>query len=69
MIAVIRSSREMAVTLRTLELGYGVDISGAVGLAGAELQAWLEQTEERLFQQSFDDLFAIRKATDEGDSQ
>lgn len=41
----------MQITLKTLEREFGVDISDAAGLAGAELNAWCEKAEDRIFEQ------------------
>lgn len=52
----VRSEQEMRITLRRLALEFGVDITPAQGLAGLELEAWLGQAEDRLFEQLYKEL-------------
>jgi len=46
-----RSDQEMQITLQTMALQFGVDITPARGLRGSELEAWLNQAEDELFDQ------------------
>ena len=40
----------LLVTLRTLELDFGVDISGAEGLSGDALRDWVDDADDVLFE-------------------
>ena len=44
-----RSETEMHITLRRLALEFGIDTTSAQALAGLELEAWLNEAEDRLF--------------------
>ena len=44
-----RSAEEMQLTLARLSDVFGVDTTPAQGLSGAELAAWLEQAEDKVF--------------------
>lgn len=57
-----RTEEEMQITLRRLALEFEVDTAPAQGLAGLELEAWLDQVEDRLFEQLYAGLHA-RKET------
>ena len=46
-----RSDEEMQITLQALVLQFGVDIAPARGLRSSELEAWLSQAEDELFDQ------------------
>ncbi|WP_156391461.1 hypothetical protein [Acidovorax sp. Root70] len=41
----------MQITLQALVLQFGVDAAPARGLRGLELEAWLNQVEDELFEQ------------------
>lgn len=49
----VRSEEEMQITLQALNLQFGVDTTPARGLCGSELEAWLNQAEDELFDQLF----------------
>ena len=51
-----RTADEMQLTLARLAGEFGVDIAPAQGLAGAALAAWLEQTEDQVFQRELAEL-------------
>ena len=51
-----RSDDEMQITLQALTLQFGVDIAPAQGLHGSELETWLNQAEDSLFDQLFSGL-------------
>ena len=40
----------MKITLETLMLDFGVDVTPAEGLHGTELQQWLERVEDEVFE-------------------
>ena len=44
-----RSQEEMQLTLQRLGTEFNVDTTTAQGLAGAELAAWLDAAEDKLF--------------------
>ena len=44
-----RRDEEMQITLQALALQFGVHIAPAQGLHGSELEAWLNQAEDKLF--------------------
>jgi len=44
-----RSDEEMQITMQALVLRFGVDAAPARGLCGSELEAWLNQAEDELF--------------------
>lgn len=46
-----RSDQEVQLTMQALALQFGVDIAPAWGLCGSELEAWLNQAEDELFDQ------------------
>ncbi|MGN8004037.1 hypothetical protein ACTJKQ_12665 [Acidovorax sp. 22279] len=54
----VRSEEEMRITLQTLTLQFGADTTPARGLCGSELEAWLNQAEDELFDQLFSRLNA-----------
>jgi hypothetical protein len=48
-------------TLKRLNLEFGVDISGAEGLSGAELQAVCERLEDQLFERQMTERRALQQ--------
>ena len=56
-----RTAGHQAATLKGLA-GLGVDITGATGLAGAELDAWIDAAEEAGFQREFAEFQEQRRA-------
>lgn len=56
-----RSEQEMQITLRRLALEFGVDIVPAQGLDGLKLEAWLSQTENKLYEQLHAELRALTR--------
>ena len=44
------------VRLAGLQMGFGVDVSAALRLAGQELDTWLNSTEDELFAKGLQDL-------------
>lgn len=54
----MRTDEEMQITVETLRLDFGVDVTPAKGLHGAELQAWLEQAEDAVFEREHAELRA-----------
>ena len=51
-----RSDEEMQITMQALVLQFGVDTAPARGLRGSELEAWLNQAEDELFDQLYVEL-------------
>ena len=51
-----RSQEEMQITLQRLADVFGVDTTPAQGLAGAELAAWLDAAEDRVFHRELAEL-------------
>lgn len=45
----MRTETEMQSTLQTLEKTFGVDVSDAKKMNGKELESWLENVEQALF--------------------
>ncbi len=43
-------NRSLLITLETLRVDFGVDISDAKGLTGDKLQAWVETAEDAVFE-------------------
>ena len=56
----MRTDEEMQITLRTLQLSFGVDVSPAAGLHGHELQQWIERAEDAVFEREHAELRAQR---------
>lgn len=52
----IRSQEEMQLTLQRLSDVFGVDTTPAQGLSGAELAAWLDAAEDRVFHRELEEL-------------
>ena len=51
-----RSQEEMQLTLARLAGEFNVDTTPAQGLAGAELAAWLDAAEDRVFHRELEEL-------------
>lgn len=51
-----RSQEEMQITLQRLAGEFNVDTTPAEGLAGAELAAWLDAAEDRVFHRELAEL-------------
>lgn len=51
-----RRDEEMQITLQALTLQFGMYIAPAQGLHGSELEAWLNQAEDELFDHLCSDL-------------
>ena len=51
-----RTADEMQLTLARLAGEFGVDIAPAQGLAGAELAAWLDAAEDKVFHRELAEL-------------
>ena len=51
-----RSQEEMQITMQRLADVFGVDTTPAQGLAGAELAAWLDAVEDKLFHRELAEL-------------
>ena len=51
-----RSQEEMQLTLQRLATEFNVDTTPAQGLAGAELAAWLDAAEDRVFHRELAEL-------------
>lgn len=51
-----RSQEEMQITLQRLAGEFNVDTTPAQGLAGAELAAWLDAAEDRVFHRELAEL-------------
>ena len=52
----VRSQEEMQITLQRLAGEFNVDPTPAQGLAGAELAAWLDEAEDRVFHRELAEL-------------
>ena len=52
----IRSQEEMQLTLQRLATEFNVDTTPAQGLAGAELAAWLDAAEDKVFHRELAEL-------------
>ena len=52
----IRTADEMQLTLARLATEFNVDTTPAQGLAGAELAAWLDAAEDKVFYQELAEL-------------
>ena len=59
-----RSQEEMQITLQRLAYVFGVDTTPAQGRAGAELAAWLDAAEDKVF---YRELAALHKIKGGGD--
>lgn len=51
-----RTDEEMQITLQRLSTEFNVDTTPAQGLAGAELAAWLDAAEDRVFHRELAEL-------------
>ena len=52
----IRAQEEMQLTLQRLADVFGVDTAPAQGLSGAELAAWLDAAEDKVFHRELEEL-------------
>ena len=52
----IRSQEEMQLTLQRLATEFNVDTTPAQGLAGAELAAWLDAADDKVFHRELAEL-------------
>ena len=57
-----RTDEEMQLTLQRLAYVFGVDTTPAQGLAGAELAAWLDSAEDKVFYRELAELQRQREA-------